>query len=170
MGNRGRSMKNNSNTMPLALITWSVLARQNKNKSETKLIIVVHKRNRRQMACKPGSVLAFSERWPFLWGIRCRIPHATYPDGGQKPPSPSLFGLAPGGACRAIFVAEDAVRSYRTISTLPGLAAVGGLISVTLSLESPPPDIIRHRVSVEPGLSSSPSYEGPAAIRPSDAI
>ena len=82
------------------------------------------------------------------------MPRATYPDGGRKPPLPSLFGLAPGGACRAVFVAEDAVRSYRTISTLPGLAAVGGLISVALSLESPPPDIIRHRVSVEPGLSS----------------
>ena len=67
---------------------------------------------------------------------------------------PSLFGLAPGGACHAGFVAEAAVRSYRTISPLPGLAAVGGLISVALSLESPPPDIIRHRVSVEPGLSS----------------
>jgi len=36
-------MKNNSNTMPLALITWSVLARQNKNKSETTLIIVFDK-------------------------------------------------------------------------------------------------------------------------------
>ena len=72
------------------------------------------------MACKPGSVLAFRERWPFLWGIRCRMPRATYPDGGRKPPLPSLFGLAPGGACRAVFVAEDAVRSYRTISTLPG--------------------------------------------------
>ena len=99
------------------------------------------------------------ERWPFLWDVRCRTPHATYPDGNAKTRKvPSLFGLAPGGACLAAFVAEDAVRSYRTISTLPGLAAVGGLISVTLSLESPPPDIIRHRVSVEPGLSSTQSH------------
>src|SRR5207302_9528978 len=30
----------------------------------------------------------------------------------------------------------------------------GGLFSVALSLGSPPPDVIRHRVSVEPGLSS----------------
>ena len=30
----------------------------------------------------------------------------------------------------------------------------GGLLSVALSLESPPPDVIRRRVSVEPGLSS----------------
>src|SRR5215831_15334578 len=68
--------------------------------------------------------------------------------------APSLFGLAPGGACLAAFVTEGAVRSYRTVSSLPGLAAVGGLFSVALSLESPPPDVIRHRVSVEPGLSS----------------
>jgi hypothetical protein len=32
---------------------------------------------------------------------------------------PSLFGLAPGGVCRAVGVAADAVRSYRTFSPLP---------------------------------------------------
>ena len=31
----------------------------------------------------------------------------------------------------------------------------GGLFSVALSLRSPSPDVIRHRVSVEPGLSSA---------------
>ena len=31
----------------------------------------------------------------------------------------------------------------------------GGLLSVALSLGSPPPDLIRRRVSVEPGLSSA---------------
>ncbi len=30
-----------------------------------------------------------------------------------------LFGLAPGGVCRAVDVATDAVRSYRTLSPLP---------------------------------------------------
>src|SRR5476651_911335 len=30
----------------------------------------------------------------------------------------------------------------------------GGLLSVALSLRSPPPDVIRHRVFIEPGLSS----------------
>src|SRR3954470_1829811 len=33
---------------------------------------------------------------------------------------------------------------------------VGGIISVALSLGSPPPEVIRHRFSVEPGLSSNP--------------
>ena len=32
---------------------------------------------------------------------------------------PPLFGLAPGGVCRAVSVAGDAVRSYRTLSPLP---------------------------------------------------
>ena len=68
---------------------------------------------------------------------------------------PSLFGLAPGGACRAVFVAEAAVRSYRTISPLRHPKVVRGMISVALSLGSPPADVIRHRVPVEPGLSSS---------------
>jgi hypothetical protein len=70
---------------------------------------------------------------------------------------PSLFGLAPGGACHAVPVAGTAVRSYRTISPLPGANAIGGLISVALSLGLPPADVIRHRVSVEPGLSSRTS-------------
>src|SRR5204862_4671739 len=37
---------------------------------------------------------------------------------------PPLFGLAPGGVYRAVSVAGDAVRSYRTLSTLPRRDAV----------------------------------------------
>lgn len=32
---------------------------------------------------------------------------------------PPLFGFAPGGVCHAIAVTSNAVRSYRTVSTLP---------------------------------------------------
>src|SRR3990170_677724 len=35
------------------------------------------------------------------------------------PAAPPLFGLAPGGVCRAVSVARAAVRSYRTLSPLP---------------------------------------------------
>ena len=35
--------------------------------------------------------------------------------------APFLFGLAPGGVCRAAGVAANAVRSYRTVSPLPRL-------------------------------------------------
>src|SRR6185437_5097498 len=125
----------------------------------------------RQTACKPGSVHRVAATvWPFLWDVRYRTPHATYPDDDPETDHvPSLFGLAPGGVCRAVCVATSAVRSYRTVSPLPRLTPIGGLLSVALSLGFPPADVIRHRVSVEPGLSSKPACANPAAIRPSDA-
>jgi len=47
----------------------------------------------------------------------------------------------------------------------------GGLLSVALSLGSPPPEVIRHRASKEPGLSSPPIRNtGGAAIRPADTM
>ncbi len=48
----------------------------------------------------------------------------------------------------------------------------GGSFSVALSLGSPPPDVIRHRMSMEPGLSSPESLSAGAgaAVRPTDAI
>ena len=48
------------------------------------------------------------------------------------------------------------------------LTLTGGLLSVALSLESPPPDVIRRRASVEPGLSS-PACAG-AITRLSDPV
>lgn len=115
-----------------------------------------------QLACKPGSVwlrLRRDETWqPFIWDCACAQPRATHPDDapgnrlGACAPVSSLFGLAPGGVCRAVHVAMSAVGSYPTLSPL--LRKRSGLLSVALSLGSPPPDVIRHRVSVEPGLSS----------------
>ena len=75
--------------------------------------------------------------------------------------APPLFDLAPGGVYLAVAVTGGAVRSYRTLSPLPPGPALrlkpgfGGLLSVALSLGSPPPGVTRHRLSVEPGLSSS---------------
>src|SRR5574342_972328 len=62
------------------------------------------------------------------------------PDGAGIAPAPFLFGLAPGGVCRAASVAGNAVRSYRTVSPLPRPNATrrGGLISVALSLGMTP--------------------------------
>jgi len=88
---------------------------------------------------------------------------------GDPPERPSLFGLAPSGVCPATDITARAVRSYRTISPLPAAKATGGMFSVALSLRSPPPDVIRHSVSMEPGLSSIDCGEPQptAAIRPS---
>ena len=84
---------------------------------------------------------------------------------------PLLFGLASGGVYNAVFVTKHAVRSYRTLSPLLKKRAVkpvngrtllcayitmssSGLLSVALSMGSHPPDVIRHRVFMKPGLSS----------------
>ncbi len=120
-------------------------------------------------------------RWPFLWDARCRTPRATYPgDGAKTRPTDGfpkkatdlspLHGLAPGGVCRAATVAGRAVRSYRTLSPLPDPEGSGGLLSVALSLGSPPPGVTRHRVSVEPGLSSLRRSRRTGEERPSGRL
>ena len=119
-------------------------------------------------------------RRPFISGACRQAPLAINPGGssgnetgGFEAAAPPLFGLAPGGVCRAGPVTRTAVRSYRTLSPLPSEAHAweGGLLSVALSLGSPPPEVIRHRASKEPGLSSLPAdtlATGRAAIRPAD--
>ena len=121
-----------------------------------------------QTACKPGSVPAcagdgHSSGTP-VTGRLARPTRAAARKPAWSSQScdrvglPSLLGLAPGGVYPATPVAGGAVRSYRTLSPLPAFAPeglrAGGLLSVALSLGSPPPGVTRHRVSVEPGLSS----------------
>ena len=66
-----------------------------------------------------------------------------YPGASGGPPAP-LFGLAPGGVCRAVPVTGDAVSSYLAFSPLPRAFAGGGSFSVALSSGSPPPGVTRH--------------------------
>ena len=139
-----------------------------------------------QPACKPGSVWRFPSATAIHLGRRLRAASCDQPgwrawSHGLAPQvslraRPPLFGLAPGGVCPATSVARGAVRSYRTISPLPQAAEAdrGGLISVALSLGSPPAAISRHRWSMEPGLSSATSCIATvarlaaAAVRPAD--
>ncbi len=80
-----------------------------------------------QAACKPGLVprirsgatvihlrSCLRTTWCDLPGQHAEA-HVQPEDCGL-----SLFGLAPGGACLAPFLAVGAVRSYRTVSPLPG--------------------------------------------------
>src|SRR5262245_58679716 len=92
-------------------------------------------------------------------------------------PAPSLFGLAPAGVCLADRPAAPSARSHLTPSpsrfTLTAVVRIadrGGLFSVALSLGSRPPDVIRHRTSVEPGLSSRTCLSAlvRAAVQPTD--
>ena len=130
-----------------------------------------------QAAYKPGYVPAaeavgdgHSSGTPVA-GRLARPTRTTGPETGfpAAAGASSLLGLAPGGVYRAAAVTGAAVRSCRTLSPSPaGLEALAGrLLSVALSLGSPPPGVTRHRVSVEPGLSSPGSTPG-AAIRPPD--
>jgi hypothetical protein len=62
----------------------------------------------------------------------------------RKAFAPSLFGLAPGGVCRAACVTAGAVRSYRTVSPLP---------TPSHPLPPPPPQAGEGRVG-EPAVCS----------------
>ena len=61
--------------------------------------------------------------------------------------------------CRTCCQIRGGLLPHPFTLTRPAHRRSGGLLSVALSLGSPPPDVIRHRVSMEPGLSS------PAAFR-----
>jgi len=125
-----------------------------------------------QPACKPGFVWRAGFARAMAIPLGRPLPAASSNQPGQRSGDGSkdssaekrlaspLFGFAPGGACHAAHVAMRAVRSYRTVSPLP----CGGLFSVALSLGLPPPEVIRHRVSVEPGLSSTTKAAVPVHI------
>lgn len=110
-----------------------------------------------------GPCLAAGTWRPFILSACRHAPHATYPGdwAGNSPegcPSRHPYSvLLPVG-----FTLPRPLPSARWALTPPFHPCRenrGGLLSVALSLGSPPPAISRHRVSMEPGLSS------PAAFR-----
>jgi hypothetical protein len=75
----------------------------------------------------------------------------------------SRWGLPCRRRCRR----RGALLPHRfTLTAVKHATHRGGLFSVALSLGSRPPDVIRHRLSTEPGLSS-PACAG-VAVRPTD--
>lgn len=97
---------------------------------------------------------------PFIWDDACAPPHATHPDDRpgnglerSRAPRHPYSVLLPVG-----FTVPSLFPETRWALTPPfhpyPIQRSGGLLSVALSLRSPSPDVIRHRVSVEPGLSS----------------
>ena len=103
-------------------------------------------------------------RWPFIWDVRYRTPRATYPGGGaenrsahEEPAAPTWSCSGWGLPCRPRCRERGALLPHPfTLARPPDREArgPGGLLSVALSLGSPPPAVNRHRASVEPGLSS----------------
>jgi hypothetical protein len=136
----------------------------------------------RQPACKPGSV------WPGFWprrdGHSSGTPvagrleqptRATRPtdEAPQRPKTPRIAPIRScsrrGLPCRRRCRPRGALLPHPFTLTLGvgpcGPRAKGGLLSVALSLGSPPPDVIRRRIRMEPGLSSAFA----AAVRPTGA-
>lgn len=105
---------------------------------------------------------------PFLWN-GCRHPlRAANPDGGAgMPPRPSHSRVTPpatpirpcsrwGLPCRPRCRGRGALLPHPfTLARSARRDGAGGLLSVALSLRSPSPVVDRHRIPVEPGLSSS---------------
>jgi hypothetical protein len=115
------------------------------------------------LACKPGSVHRVAPvGWPFIWSACCQALRATNPGGGPETawglhPVPPLFGFAPSGVCldRPCYQNRGALLPHLfTLARLRPKASTWRFVSVALSLGLPPPDVIRHLDSVEPGLSS----------------
>jgi len=73
---------------------------------------------------------------------------------------PIRFCSRCGLPCRFRCRTRGALLPHLFTLAAPPLRVGSGSFSVALSLGSPPPDVIRHRMSMEPGLSS------PAAFRP----
>ena len=111
-------------------------------------------KEKRQTACKPGSVQGRCRArygvaaitharpapvWPFIWDVRCRTPHATYPRIGAETPArlatyvPSYLVLLPVGF--AVPLPLPVARCALTAPFHPCRSReTGGLLSVALSL------------------------------------
>src|SRR5262245_66516948 len=94
---------------------------------------------------------------------------------GERSPAPraapTRFCFRWGLPCRPCYQERGALLPHPFTLTCSRLAAsAGGLLSVALSLGLPPPDVIRHRASMKPGLSSPPGYAKQGAERPSGPL
>jgi len=133
------------------------------------VLLVVEKRafgaRMDQTACKPGSVPPEPKlrHWrSFLWTAPRGTVLATYPDrSGLRQPYPHRWRRTVpirscswrGLPCRPCCQARGGLLPHPF--TLPAPES-GGLLSVALSLGSPPAGVTRRHVVVEPGLSSTP--------------
>jgi len=127
--------------------------------------------SRKIKASRPVSRVLYgpakAQPWqPFFWDTFCNVPQATYPDDRRgtawlSPVIPIRSCSRWGLPCRQTspptrWALTPPFHPYPAASTAQTrlLRWRGGLLSVALSLGSPPPDVIRHRCSMEPGLSS----------------
>src|SRR6516165_1843918 len=128
-----------------------------------------------QTACKPGSVHAL-RRWTAIPLGRMSPPASSNQPGRQAGNRPTPMVSHGAGRPYSVllpvgFALPSLLPARRCALTAPFHPCPGrtqgGLFSVALSLGSPPPAVSRHRISVEPGLSSSRILLPPAAVQPS---
>ena len=127
-----------------------------------------------QTACKPGSVRTRKCGTTIPLGRVLRRASRDQP-GRRSGNAPAPCGTAVpirscsrwGLPCRPCCQGRGALLPHRFALArgLPCGACAGGVFSVALSLGSPPPAVSRHRIPVEPGLSSAACAT--AAVRPS---
>ena len=105
---------------------------------------------------KPGSVTerAYAPRRSSVWDGRSPDVSSGLPGArARRATARSLFGLAPGGVCRAAAVTSErgGLLPHRfTLACAAEAAAIGGLFSVTLSIASRRPGVTRHRALRSP--------------------
>ena len=121
---------------PAELRAQRVSSARNKPSSVRRISIASRQRRQR------GGIIYLG---PTLLPASSSLPGTQVVRAAPRP----LFGLAPGGVCRATSVTSGPVRSYRTLSPLPvrlarTLAAIGGLLSAALSVVLRRPGVTRH--------------------------
>ena len=123
-------------------------------------------------ACKPDPVRP-PRGGPAAISLGARAPRRRspapcgLPGSSDGPPSRSLLGLAPGGACRAGTgrPAAGELLPHRFTLTARDGSRDGGLLSVALSARSPPPGSPQHPALRSPDFPR-PIRRSPAAARP----
>ncbi len=136
----------------------------------------------RQPACKPGSgwpadIVRRRDGHSSGAPVIRRLKQPTRTAGSGRDPetrshepravpirSCSRWGLPCRRRCRR----RGAPLPHRFTLTAANATHRGGLFSVALSLGSHPPDVIRHRLSMEPGLSSPATFRFRRSGRPAD--
>ena len=109
-----------------------------------------------------------------LPGASSNLPGRQDPDTIPKPARASLRAVPIrscsrwGLPCRRRYRRRGALLPHRFTLAAANTTHRGGLFSVALSLGSHPPDVIRHRLSMEPGLSSPATFRFCRSGRPAD--
>jgi len=113
------------------------------------------------MACKPGSVLSpkpkFGPAMAIHLGVSLPTRSSNLP-GQQRKNTPYAIPIWScsgwGLPCRHCHQQRGALLPHPFTLACTAKAAIGGLLSVALSLRLPSAGVTRHPVPVEPGLSS----------------